>query len=138
MSVVKAVAVDSRGLQLHRLRCTFSSASGTTVVEIVGGVHVPFACKLSQVHCHGVTGACTNYQLDVHEAVGSQSTVPAGSPMLFQGTSTAKAAQSNTVKIGANVLLETGRSLYVRLVPDGGSDNAGVVDVFVIPAVGGE
>ena len=138
MSVAKAVATDSKGTQLHRLRCSFASASGTTVVEIVGGVHVPFACKLAQVHCHGVTGSCTNYQVDVHEAVSSQSSVPAGSPMLYQGTSTAKAAQSNTVKIGANVLLETGRSLYVRIVPDGGSDNASTVDVFVIPDVGGE
>tara|TARA_Y100001973_G_scaffold89877_1_gene136729 strand:+ start:1698 stop:2114 length:417 start_codon:yes stop_codon:yes gene_type:complete len=137
VSVTKTIQVDSDGKQLHRLRCAFSSAGAGTVIELVGGVHLPAACTLQQVHGYAVSGACVTYQIDVHEAVGSQSSVPADSPMLYQGTSTAKADQSNTAKIGGMVCLDSGQSLYVRLVPNTGSDNAATVDVYIVPTVGG-
>jgi hypothetical protein len=35
------------------------------------------------------------------------------------------------------VALDAGRSLYVRLVPDAGSDNAGTVDLYIVPTIGG-
>ncbi len=138
MSVAKTVLVDADNQQLHRLRCTFSSAGAATVVEIVGGTHVPRACRLMQVHGYGVSGTCANYQLDMHEAASSESSVPAGSAKVFEGTSTAKADQSNTAKIGGMIALESGRSLYVRLQPDAGSDNAGTVDCYFVPTVGGQ
>jgi len=138
MSVSKTIHVDANGHQLHRLRCTFSSASGTTVQELLVGEHLPAACVLSQVHTYAVSGSCTNYRTDIHEAVASQSTVPANSAMLYQAASTAKADQANSARIGGMVTLDAGRSLYVRLVPDGSSDNAGTVDVYVLPIVGGQ
>jgi len=137
MAVSKTIHVDAAGRQLHRLRCTFASASGTTVEELKVDEHLPAACVLTQVHTYGVSGSCTNYRTDIHEAVESQSTVPAGAAMLFQEVSTAKAVQANTARIGGMVALDSGRSLYVRLVPDGSSDNAGTVDVYVIPTIGG-
>lgn len=138
MSVSKTVLLDANNKQLHRLRCSFSSAAAATVVEIVGGLHVPRACRLMQVHGYNVSGTCANYQLDIHEAASSLSSVPAGAAKQFEGTSTAKADQSNTAKIGGMVALESGRSLYVRLQPDAGSDNAATVDVYFTSTVGGE
>ena len=138
MSVSKTVVLDANNKQLHRIRCTFASAANATVVEIVGGVHVPRACQLAQVHGYNVSGSCSNYQLDVHEAASSESSVPAGSAKLFEGLSTSKSDQSNTAKIGGMVALESGRSLYVRLQPDSGSDNAATVDCYFLPTVGGQ
>jgi len=57
--------------------------------------------------------------------------------MLMQADSTPKASQSNTARIGGMVALDAGRSLYVRLVPDAGSDNAGTVDLYIVPTIGG-
>ena len=138
MSVAKSLHLDSNNKQLHRLRCTFASADSATVVELVAGTHLPLACVLSQVHGYGVSGACSNYQLDVHEAASGLSSVPSGAAKLFEGLSTAKSDQSNTAKIGCLVALEAGRSLYVRLQPDAGSDNAATVDVYINPTIGGQ
>lgn len=138
MSVSKTVVTDADNHQLHRIRCTFASAGNATVVEIVGGLHVPRACTLMQVHGYGVSGTCSNYQIDIHEATASQSSVPAGSAKVFEGLSTAKSDQSNTAKIGGMIALDSGRSLYVRLQPDAGSDNAATVDCYFVPTVGGQ
>jgi len=35
------------------------------------------------------------------------------------------------------VCLDSGQSLYVRLQPNTGSDNAATVDVYIVPTVGG-
>jgi hypothetical protein len=137
VSVTKTVHLDAANQQLHRLRCTFSSAGAATVVELVGGTHLPAACVLAQVHGYNVTGTGATYQLDVHEAAAGLSSVPAGAAKLFEGTSTAKADQSNTSKIGGMVALDAGRSLYVRLQPASGTDNAATVDVYIVPTVGG-
>jgi hypothetical protein len=136
MSVTKSTYLDAANTQLHVLRCAFSSAGGTTVIELVKGTHLPASGQLLQVHGYNVSGSCSNYQLDVHEAASGLSSIPAGAAKLFEGTSTAKASQSNTAKIGANIGLDTGRSLYVRLQPDSGTDNAATVDVYVSPKIG--
>lgn len=137
MSVSKTVHVDAAGQQLHRLRCTFASAGNATVIELVGGSHLPAACVLQQVHGYAVTGTGATYQIDVHEAAAGLSSVPAGAAKLYEGDSTAKADQSNTARIGGMVALDSGRSLYVRLQPASGSDNAATVDVYIVPTVGG-
>ena len=136
MSVTKSTFTDAGNTQLHVLRCAFSSAGGTTVIELEKGVHLPAAGQLLQVHGYDVSGTCANYQLDAHEAASGLSSVPAGAAKLFEGLSTAKSDQSNTAKIGANIGLSTGRSLYVRLQPDAGTDNAATVDVYVSPKIG--
>ena len=133
----KNVHVDAAGQQLHRLRCTFASAGAATVIELVGGSHLPAACVLQQVHGYNVTGTGATYQIDVHEAAAGLSSVPATAAKLYEGDSTAKADQSNTARIGGMVALDTGRSLYVRLQPAAGSDNAATVDVYIVPTVGG-
>ena len=137
MSVAKTVHVDAAGQQLHRLRCSFSSAGATTVSELVGGSHLPAACVLQQVHGYNVTGTGATYQVDVHEAAAGLSSVPATAAKLYEGDSTAKADQSNTARIGGMVALDSGRSLYVRLQPASGTDNAATVDVYIVPTVGG-
>ena len=137
MSVAKTVHVDAAGQQLHRLRCTFASAGAATVIELVGGSHLPAACVLQQVHGYNVTGTGATYQIDVHEAAAGLSSMPATAAKLYEGDSTAKADQSNTARIGGMVALDTGRSLYVRLQPAAGSDNAATVDVYIVPTVGG-
>lgn len=137
MSVSKTVHVDAAGQQLHRLRCTFASAGNATVIELVGGSHLPAACVLQQVHGYNVTGTGATYQIDVHEAAAGLSSVPAGAAKLYEGDSTAKADQSNTARIGGMVALDSGRSLYVRLQPASGTDNAATVDVYIVPTVGG-
>ena len=137
MPVSKSVHVDAAGRQLHRLRCTFASADGAAVVELVRGTHLPEACVIAQVHGYGVSGSCSSYRPDVHEAAAGLSSVPAGAAMLMQADSTAKASQTNTARIGGMVALDTGRSLYVRLVPDAGTDNAGTVDLYIVPTIGG-
>ena len=137
MSVSKTIHIDAAGQQLHRLRCSFSSAGAATVVELEVGTHLPAACVLSQVHGYGVSGSCSNYRPDVHEAAAGLSSVPAGAAMLMQADSTSKASQSNTARIGGMVALDAGRSLYVRLVPDAGTDNAGTVDLYIVPTIGG-
>lgn len=137
MSVAKTVHVDAAGQQLHRLRCTFASAGAATVIELEGGAHLPAACVLQQVHAYNVTGTGATYQIDVHEAAAGLSSVPAGAAKLYEGDSTSKSDQSNTARIGGMVALDAGRSLYVRLQPAAGSDNAATVDVYIVPTVGG-
>jgi len=138
MPVSKSVHVDAAGRQLHRLRCTFASADGAAVVELIRGTHLPDACVIAQVHGYGLTGSASNYRPDIHEAAEGLSAVPAGSAMLYQADSTKKADQTNTSRIGGLVALASARSLYVRLVPDSGSDNAGTVDVYVLPTIEGQ
>ena len=137
MSVVKTVHVDAAGQQLHRLRCSFSSAGAATVVELVGGSHLPAACVLQQVHGYDVSGTGSTYQIDVHEAASGLSSIPAGAAKLYEGDSTAQAEQSNTARIGGMVALDSARSLYVRLQPASGADNAATVDVYIVPTIGG-
>jgi len=137
VSVSKTVHVDAAGQQLHRLRCTFSSAGNTTVIELEGGAHLPAACVLQQVHGYDVSGTGATYQIDVHEAAAGLSSVPAGAAKLYEGDSTAQSDQSNTARIGGMVALDSGRSLYVRLQPASGADNAATVDVYIVPTVGG-
>ena len=138
MPVTKTIHVDAAGRQLHRLRCTFASAGAGTVVELERGVHLPDACVVAQVHGYGVTGSASNHRPDIHEAAAGLSAVPAGAAMLTRADSTAVADQTNTSRIGCLVGLESSRSLYVRLVPDSGSDNAGTVDVYVLPVIEGQ
>ena len=120
MSVTKSTFTDAAQTQLHVLRCAFSSAGGTTVIELEKGVHLPAAAQLLQVHGYNVSGTCANYQLDVHEAASGLSSVPAGAATLFEGLSTAVPDPSNTATTAANTGPETRRSPYVRLPPAAG------------------
>ena len=100
MPVSKTIHVDAAGQQLHRLRCTFSSAGGATVVELEVGTHLPSACVLAQVHGYGVSGSCANYRPDVHEAAAGLSSVPAGAAMLTVGGSVSRVYVSSATTDG--------------------------------------
>lgn len=130
---------DADGRQVHRVRLTGTSIAAGTVAEITVAAHIAPVCVLQRVNAYNATGgSMTNRQPDITQGPTGQTSVAASYPVHYQATSTAKATDISDTGLRLVLAIPETESLYYRMVPDGGSDNAETVDLYFLDVTAGQ